>query len=152
MIAVIQSVEEASVTVDGLVSGAIDKGMLVYFGVQKDDEEKDLDKFLEKLVKLRIFKDENEKMNLSVDKIGGKILFVSQFTLASDIYKGNRPGFETASSPDKAKELYEKAVEKLEKLGYSVQCGVFGAHMKVRYVNDGPETFILESDRLLHKK
>ena len=130
MKAVIQTVEEASVKVDGITVGQIERGMLVYFGVEKGDEESILDPFLEKLMKL----------------------IVSQFTLAGDIYKGNRPGFETAAGADLARSLYEKAVEKLGQMGYRVQTGLFGAHMKVAYVNDGPETFILESDRLLHKR
>ena len=152
MKAVIQTVEEASVKVDGITVGQIERGMLVYFGVEKGDEESILDPFLEKLMKLRIFKDANGKMNLNLASSGGDILIVSQFTLAGDIYKGNRPGFETAAGADLARSLYDKAVEKLGQMGYRVQTGLFGAHMKVAYVNDGPETFILESDRLLHKR
>lgn len=151
MIAVIQTVEEASVSVEGRTVGSIDRGMLVYFGVEKDDDESLLGSFIGKMMKLRIFKDENEKMNLTLAQSGGQILFISQFTLAGDIYKGNRPGFETAAGAQKARELYLKAAGMLEGMGYQVATGCFGAHMKVRYCNDGPETFILDSKRLMHK-
>ena len=132
MKAVIQTVLDASVKVDGEVVGAIDRGMLVYFGVEKDDDAHILKPFFEKLLKLRIFKDGEGR----------------QFTLASDIYKGNRPGFETAAAPQAAQELYLKAVDLLRSMGIAVETGRFGAHMHVCYCNDGPETFILDSNRL----
>lgn len=152
MLAVIQTVRDASVTVEGELAGSIEDGMLVYFGVEKDDRMEDLKPFLEKLVKLRIFKDEKGKMNLSLASAGGRILFVSQFTLAGDIYKGNRPGFESAAPAPVAQEFYEEALRMLAQMGYSVSSGRFGEHMLVRYVNDGPETFILDSKRLFAQK
>ena len=115
MIAVIQSVENASVSVDGSPVSSIEKGMLVYFGVEKGDDESILDKFLEKMMKLRIFKDENGKMNLSLSQAGGDVMMISQFTLAGDIYKGNRPGFDNAAAPADARRIYEKAVSMLRK-------------------------------------
>ncbi len=148
MKAVIQTVLDASVKVDGEVVGAIDRGMLVYFGVEKDDDAHILKPFFEKLLKLRIFKDGEGRMNLSLSQAGGSMLLVSQFTLASDIYKGNRPGFETAAAPQAAQELYLKAVDLLRSMGIAVETGRFGAHMHVCYCNDGPETFILDSNRL----
>ena len=152
MLAVIQSVEDATVSVDGRPVGHIDRGMLVYFGVEKDDDESILAPFLEKMMRLRIFKDENGKMNLSLSQSGGDVLFISQFTLAGDVYKGNRPGFDNAAPGEVARMYYEKAASMLTAMGHHVECGVFGAHMKVSYVNDGPETFILDSKRLVHKR
>ena len=152
MLAVIQSVEDARVDVDGQTVGSIGKGMLVYFGVEKDDEESIIAPFLDKMMRLRIFKDDNGKMNLSLSQYGGDVLFISQFTLAGNVYKGNRPGFDNAAPADRALRYYEKAVETLRGMGYHVECGRFGAHMKVSYVNDGPETFILDSRRLVHKR
>ena len=145
MKAVIQRVRDASVTVDGEVTGAISHGLLVYFGVGKEDEEWMVRPFLEKLVKLRIFEDENGKMNLSVDKFGSEILFVSQFTLYGDCVHGNRPGFDAAMDPVTAERFYEKGKTILKEMGYRTESGVFGAHMEVRYLNDGPITFILDS-------
>ncbi len=145
MKAVIQRVRDASVSVDGKVTGKIGHGLLVYFGLGVEDEEWMLRPFLEKLVKLRIFEDENDKMNLSVDKFGSEILFISQFTLYGDCVHGNRPGFDAAMNPVRAEQYYEKGIEILRELGYRTECGVFGAHMEVRYMNDGPVTFILDS-------
>ena len=133
MIAVIQSVENASVSVDGSPVSSIEKGMLVYFGVEKGDDESVLDKFLEKMMKLRIFKDENGKMNLSLSQAGGDVMMISQFTLAGDIYKGNRPGFDNAAAPADARRIYEKAVSMLRDKGYTVATGMFGEHMKVDF-------------------
>ena len=135
MIAVIQSVENASVSVGGSPVSSIEKGMLVYFGVEKGDDESVLDKFLEKMMKLRIFKDENGKMNLSLSQAGGDVMMISQFTLAGDIYKGNRPGFDNAAAPADARRIYEKAVSMLRDMGYTVATGMFGEHMKVVYCN-----------------
>ncbi len=151
MKAVIQTVRNASVTVDGSVTGQIDEGMLVYFGVEKSDTEKMLIPFLDKLLKLRIFKDENGKTNLDIASSGGKLLFISQFTLAANIYRGNRPSFDSAMSPDRAKEFYERAIIYLRSRELIVETGVFGAHMLVSYVNEGPETFVLESDKFISK-
>lgn len=108
--------------------------------------------FLDKLVKMRVFKDEREKMNLSVKDIEGEILFISQFTLACDVYQGRRPGFSAAASADVAEELYNHALEYLQKEGYKVSHGVFQTHMKVASVNDGPETFILDSAAFIKGK
>ncbi|MCR5731753.1 MAG: D-tyrosyl-tRNA(Tyr) deacylase [Sphaerochaetaceae bacterium] len=152
MKAVIQTVKNASVSVNGMVTGSIDEGMLCYFGVEKHDTEDMLIPFLEKLLKLRIFKDENGKTNLDLASSGGKLLFISQFTLASNIYRGNRPSFDSAMTPDRAKEFYENAIIFLRSRELIVETGVFGAHMQVSYVNDGPETFVLESDKFLNKK
>lgn len=148
MLAVIQSVLDASVSVDGVSVGAIDRGMLVYFGLEKDDSEDMLEAFLDKMLRLRIFKDENGKMNLSLSQSGGSMLFVSQFTLACNLYSGNRPGFDSAMPSAQAEEIYNRAVLILRERGYHVECGRFGAHMLVRYTNDGPETFMLDSRRM----
>ena len=151
MKAVIQTVRNASVMVDDKITGAIDEGMLCYFGVEKNDTEDMLIPFLEKLLKLRIFKDENGKTNLDLASSGGKLLFISQFTLASNVYRGNRPSFDSAMSPEKAKNFYDKAVIYLRSRELIVETGIFGAHMLVSYVNEGPETFVLESDKFLKK-
>lgn len=148
MKAVIQTVLDARVTVDGEVVGAIDKGMLVYFCVERGDTEDILPKFCSKLSKLRIFKDEAGKMNLDVKTSGGDILLVSQFTIAGDTHHGNRPGFDGAAPPAFAEECFLKARDFLSSLGHRVETGVFGAHMLVSYTNDGPETFILDSAKL----
>ena len=148
MKAVIQRVKNASCKVDGKLTGAIDSGLLVYFGVDKGDEDWMLMPFLQKLVKLRIFRDENDKMNLSVLDKGRKILFISQFTLCADVYSGNRPSFDTSEEPEKAKKLYLKGANVLKELGIDVELGVFGAHMELQYLNDGPITFILDSDKI----
>lgn len=145
MRAVIQRVRDAYVSVDGTVAGSIDEGMLVYFGVEEGDDESMAEPFLEKLVRLRIFEDGNGKMNLSIDKEHMGILFISQFTLAADLSRGNRPDFANAMEPGTAKRIYEKGISILSSMGYNVQCGVFGAHMEVGYRNMGPVTFILDS-------
>ena len=145
MKAVIQRVLNASCTVDGSVTGAIDSGLLVYFGVEKGDDESVLDKFLEKMMKLRIFKDENGKMNLSLSDTGGEMLFISQFTLSADVYRGNRPSFDSAEKPETAEMMYIKASDYLRSKGVNVQLGKFGAHMEISYINDGPVTFFLDS-------
>lgn len=151
MKAVIQVCRDARVDVEGVTTGAIEHGMLVYFGAEAGDDSSMLRPFLEKMMRLRIFKDERGKMNLSLSQTGGSILLVSQFTLAADVYKGNRPGFETALDAGSAEKLYEEAVSILRGMGYTVSTGVFGAHMLVSYTNDGPETFILDSQCFLHR-
>lgn len=151
MKAVVQRVRNASVTVDGVVTGAIDSGLLIYFGVADTDDENLCQKMALKLSKLRIFKDENGKMNLSVADVKGSILVVSQFTLYADIRKGNRPSFDGAGNPVLAEKLYEVFMEDLRKLGFDVQHGMFGAHMHVCYENDGPITIIADSDQLFSK-
>lgn len=141
---VIQRVKEASVTVDEKIVGQIDHGLLVYFGVAKGDKDSYVDYVVNKISKLRMFRDENDKMNLSAFDVNAKILVVSQFTLYANLRKGNRPSYDNAEIPQRANELYEKAVQKFRDLGFVVETGVFGAHMDVRYLNDGPVTMILE--------
>ncbi len=141
---VIQRVSGASVTIDGNIVGEIEQGLLVLVGVGPDDTKETADYIAGKIVNMRIFEDENEKMNFSVKDIGGKILVVSQFTLYADCRKGNRPGFGGAAAPAMANELYEYFKAKIEELGVPTQCGQFGADMKVSLVNDGPVTIILE--------
>ncbi len=148
MRAVVQRVRDASVTVDGEVTGAIDKGLLVYFGVCDTDDEALCRKMAAKIVKMRIFSDAEGKMNLSVADIGGKILVVSQFTLYANMRKGNRPSFDTAGDPGLADHLYEVFMQDLRTMGFEVQHGRFGADMHVRYENDGPVTMVLDSDVL----
>lgn len=140
---VIQRVKEASVTIDNKLFSSIQKGILVLFGVEKDDSEDMLEYYAQKLLKLRIFEDENGKMNKSVCDTGGEILVVSQFTLCADCKKGTRPSFDNAKEPKTAKEYYEKFVKILKASGLSVKTGVFAAHMDVGLVNWGPVTIIL---------
>ena len=140
---VIQRVKEASVTIDNKLFSSIQKGLLVLFGVEKDDSEDMLEYYAQKLLKLRIFEDENGKMNKSVCDTGGEILVVSQFTLCADCKKGTRPSFDNAKEPKTAKEYYEKFVKILKASGLSVKTGVFAAHMDVWLVNCGPVTIIL---------
>lgn len=151
MKAVIQRVKNASCTVDGTVTGAIDSGLLVYFGVDKGEDTSVLQRFLEKIVRLRCFEDDNGKMNLSIMDKGASILFISQFTLSADVYHGNRPSFDSAEEPEKAKSVYEKGIAILKNLGINVQCGIFGAHMEISYINDGPVTFVLDSACFSHR-
>ncbi len=140
---VIQRVDSASVTIENKLYSSINKGLLVLFGVEKDDSEDMLEYFAQKLLKLRIFEDEQGKMNKSVLDISGEILVVSQFTLCADCKKGTRPSFDNAKEPKIAKEYYEKFVEILKKSGINIKTGVFGAHMQVELVNNGPVTIIL---------
>jgi D-tyrosyl-tRNA(Tyr) deacylase len=145
MKAVIQRVSEARVTVDGSVSGAIDRGILVLLGVAKGDTEQDADWLAKKIIELRIFEDSDGKMNLSLAEIGGSLLAVSQFTLAGNCSKGRRPSFDTAAPADEGKRLYDYFVERARQSGIPVATGVFQAMMRVHLVNDGPVTFILQS-------
>lgn len=145
MKAVIQRVTRASVTVDGDTVGKIGKGYLVLFGVGDGDTRADCDRLAAKLIKLRIFEDENGKTNLSIGDVGGEMLIVSQFTLYADCSHGNRPSFTSAGKPDLANGLYEYFCEKVSESGINVQRGVFGADMKVELLNDGPFTVILEN-------
>ena len=140
---VVQRIKEASVTIDNKLYSSVQKGLLVLFGVEKDDSEDMLEYYAQKLLKLRIFEDENGKMNKSVCDIGGEILVVSQFTLCADCKKGTRPSFDNAKEPKTAKEYYEKFVQILKASGLSVKTGVFAAHMDVGLVNWGPVTIIL---------
>ncbi len=140
---VIQRVDSASVTIENKLYSSINKGLLVLFGVEKDDSEDMLEYFAQKLLKLRIFEDKQGKMNKSILDIEGEILVVSQFTLCADCKKGTRPSFDNAKEPKIAKEYYEKFVEILKKSGINIKTGVFGAHMQVELVNNGPVTIIL---------
>lgn len=142
MKAVIQRVSSASVSVDNEIYSKIGSGMLVLFCVEKGDEESSLEWIANKILSLRIFEDENGKMNRSVKDIGGEILLVSQFTLASDCKKGTRPSFDKAELPERANFLYEKLVNTL-KSDITVKTGKFGAHMQISLINDGPVTFVL---------
>lgn len=144
MKALLQRVKRASVTVDGELISKINKGILIFLGVEKGDSEENADKLSEKITKLRIFEDENDKMNLSVTDVDGEILVVSQFTLCGDCKKGTRPSFDKATTPDIANELYEYFVKKLKEKNIKVQTGKFRAMMDVELVNDGPVTFWLE--------
>lgn len=142
---VIQRVTEASVTIDGEVTGAIKQGYLVLIGVGKNDTKADADKLVKKMIGLRIFADGNGKTNLSLKDVGGALLLVSQFTLYANCTKGNRPSFVDAGDPDQAMELYEYIVDQCRQQVPSVETGQFGAEMKVSLCNDGPFTIILES-------
>ena len=135
---VIQRVNHASVTIDGKVNGAIEKGFLVLLGVGQDDTEEIADKYVKKMVGLRIFDDEEGKTNLSLDQVGGSVLLISQFTLYANCKKGYRPSFIEAGDPVKAEQLYEYVIAKTKESVPNVQTGIFGAEMKVRLLNDGP--------------
>lgn len=141
---VIQRVLEACVKVDGKTAGRINKGFLVFVGVGKDDSRETADRYLKKLLGLRIFEDENGKTNLSLKDVNGELLFVSQFTLYANCRKGNRPSFIDAGDPGEAEALYEYMIQKASETVPTVQHGIFGADMKVSLVNDGPFTVILD--------
>ena len=145
MRAVIQRVSEAKVIVNNETIGQINTGLLVYLGVGRDDGLKDAEFIADKLVNLRIFPDEEGKMNLSVLDVGGAILLVSNFTLHGNCRKGRRPGFDEAAEPEIANQLYEKTIEQVANLGVLVEKGAFGEHMHISSINDGPVTFLLDS-------
>lgn len=147
MRAVVQRVSAASVTVEGRKVGTIGPGLLVLLGVARGDTEKDGEYLAEKLARLRIFEDEEEKMNRSVAQIGGSILLVSQFTLYGDVRHGRRPSFTQAAPPEEANRLYEDLAQKLRDKGLTVETGQFQAHMEVSLVNDGPVTILLDSGK-----
>ena len=144
MKAVIQRVTNAEVKVEGKITGKIGEGLLILLGVAPDDTTENADALIKKICNLRIFRDENDKMNLSVKDIDGEILVVSQFTLYADCAKGNRPSFVNAALPQKAEELYEYFKEKCKSEVRNVECGIFGADMKVSLLNNGPVTIVLE--------
>ncbi|MEF9922645.1 MAG: D-aminoacyl-tRNA deacylase [Anaerovoracaceae bacterium] len=141
---VIQRVTEASVEIDGKINGRIDKGFVVLIGVGKEDTKEIADKYVSKLIGLRIFEDQDGKTNLALKDVGGQLLLISQFTLYANCKKGNRPSFVDAGDPQTAEELYEYIVEKCKEEIQIVETGIFGADMKVSLVNDGPFTVVLE--------
>ena len=147
MRAVLTRVTQAEVTVGGVSVGKIGKGFLVLLGVSKDDTEEQADKIADRICGLRIFEDENGKMNLSPDKVGAELLIVSQFTLYADC-SSRRPGFTRAAGSETALPLYERCVEKCRESGFKVECGQFGAEMLVSSVNDGPVTILLDTEQL----
>lgn len=148
MRAVIQRVEETSVEVDGSCVGRIGKGLLVFVGMAGDDSDADMRYVARKITGLRIFEDAEGKMNLSLADVGGSVLLVSQFTLYGDLRKGRRPSFTAAAPPHQAEQMYEALASELRRHGLNVQTGQFQAQMKVRLVNDGPVTLLLDSKKL----
>ena len=144
MIALIQRVSEASVTVEGEITGAIGNGLLVLLGVEKGDDEAKAQKLRDKVLGYRIFSDADDKMNLNVQQANGSVLVVSQFTLAADTKKGMRPGFSAGAAPVEAERLYQYFVEQCKAQPIATETGIFGTDMKVALVNDGPVTFWLQ--------
>ncbi|MFN1219312.1 D-aminoacyl-tRNA deacylase [Chryseobacterium kwangjuense] len=142
---VIQRVSEASVKVDGKIAGEIGKGLMLLTGIDENDEKADADWLVQKVLNLRIFGDEDDKLNLSVKDISGEILCISQFTLIADYKKGNRPSFIKAAKPDKAIPLFDYFKAELAKSGLKTESGIFGADMKVSLINDGPVTIVMDS-------
>ena len=148
MRAVVQRVSRAQVRVDGEVKGAVGRGMVVLLGVGRNDSAEASVYMADKVANLRIFEDEQGKMNRSLAETGGEALVISQFTLYGDVRKGRRPGFDQAAPPEQAEALYEQFVRELVARGIRVATGVFQAHMEVELINDGPVTILLDSDRL----
>ena len=146
---VVQRVNHASVKVDGNVVGKIDKGYMVLIGISENDTKEIADKMIKKMIGLRIFEDENEKLNLSLMDIKGEILSISQFTLYANCKKGRRPSFLDAAKPEISKPLYEYFNKALENAGVHTETGIFGAMMKVSLINDGPTTIILDSKEII---
>ena len=151
MRAVLTRVNSASVTIDGEVVGKIGRGFLILLGIGPNDTEKESKYLAEKALGLRIFEDENEKMNLGLDAVGGEVLVVSQFTLFGNCRKGRRPSFAGAAGPELGEKLYEQFLADCAALGYPPQHGRFGANMQVESVNDGPVTLILDTDQLMNE-
>ncbi len=147
MKALIQRVSEAAVTVGPNIIGTIGPGMVIFLGVEKGDTEKDSDYIAQKIARLRIFEDAHGKMNRSVKESNGEVLVVSQFTLAADCRKGNRPSFDRAEEPEKAKNMYLQFIEKMNQQNIPTVSGAFAEHMNVRLINDGPVTILLDSQR-----
>ncbi len=145
---VLQRVKEASVTIDNNKVGEIGQGYLLLLGVSNDDTREIADKMIEKISRLRIFEDSEGKTNLNIEAVSGEVMVVSQFTLYADCRKGNRPSFINAGSPQLAEELYEYVLQKCRAIFGKVECGQFGADMKVSLVNDGPFTLVLDSKEL----
>lgn len=146
---VIQRVKNSSVTIDGKVNGKIDKGFMVLVGFCEGDNEMIIDKLIDKMINLRIFEDENQKLNNSLLDVKGSILSISQFTLYADCKKGRRPGFTKAAKPDIAIPLYDYFNNKIRESGVNLETGIFGADMKVELINDGPVTIILDSAEIV---
>ena len=151
MRAVLTRVKSASVTIDGEVVGKIGRGFLILLGVGPNDTEKESKYLAEKALGLRVFEDENEKMNLGLDAVGGEVLVVSQFTLFGNCRKGRRPSFAGAAGPELGEKLYEQFLSDCAALGYPPQHGRFGADMQVESINDGPVTLILDTDQLMNE-
>ncbi len=147
MKALIQRVSEAKVEIEGRTTGRIGKGLLVLLCVEKGDSDKDMEYIVRKISNLRTFDDKEGKMNLSLKDISGEVFVVSQFTLAADLKKGNRPSFDNSEEPSKANELYIKVADKLRSEGLSVKTGEFAAFMQVHLINDGPVTFMLDTKK-----
>ena len=145
MIALIQRVSEASVSIKGNVVASIGKGLLVLLGMEKDDSTLEADRIAEKLLHCRVFEDDQGRLNLDVTAINGEVLVVPNFTLAADTKKGNRPGFSTALEPNKAEPLFNHLIQQLERTHSPIRQGVFGANMQVKLVNDGPITISLKA-------
>ena len=152
MRAILTRVSSASVTIDGEVVRKIGKGFLILLGVGPEDGEKECRALAEKCLALRIFEDENRKMNLGLESVGGQVLVVSQFTLYGNCRKGRRPSFVGAAGPELGNAMYERFLELCAELGYPPQHGRFGADMQVESVNDGPVTLILDTDELLDRR
>ncbi|MDP3387407.1 MAG: D-aminoacyl-tRNA deacylase [Eubacteriales bacterium] len=148
MRAVVQRVSKAEVLVDNSILGRINKGLLILLGVAEEDSDADIGYMVDKTLNLRIFEDENDKMNLSVQDIKGEILVISQFTLHGDARKGRRPSFSKAGNPQKAEALYNQYIHQLRNSGITVESGRFAAYMEVGLVNDGPVTILLDSTKL----
>ena len=143
---IIQRVQRAQCIINNEVYSSIGKGYVTLLGVGEDDNKDIADKMVKKLINLRIFEDDNGKTNLSIDKVGGEIMLISQFTLYANCKKGNRPSFTEAGNPDLANELYEYVIDKIKSENINVACGEFGADMKISLMNDGPFTIYLDSD------
>jgi len=147
MKALIQRVKKAEVQIDGNTYSEIGKGLLVFLGIENGDTEKDIEYLVRKVPHLRIFEDSQEKMNLSALDIKSELLVVSQFTLSADCRRGNRPSFDSAEEPAKAKDIYMRFIEGLKESGLKIETGDFGAYMQVYLINDGPVTIIIDSKR-----
>ena len=149
---VLQRVKEASVTIDGEIHGAIGKGYMILVGFNEEDNNEIIDRLVEKVIHLRVFEDENQKMNRSLLDVEGSILSISQFTLYADCRKGRRPSFINAAKPDISSPLYDYFNECFRNQGIKVEKGIFGADMKCALINDGPVTIVLDSDELIPHK
>lgn len=149
---VLQRVKEASITIDGEIHGAIGKGYMILVGFNEEDNHEIIDRLVEKMIHLRVFEDENQKMNRSLLDVEGSILSISQFTLYADCRKGRRPSFINAAKPDISSPLYDYFNECLRNQGIHVETGIFGADMKCALINDGPVTIVLDSDELIPHK